>query len=94
MRNGRRYLQRDRFCPGKGATGAGVVGHAHREAVVPAVGRQQIFARALEVEHSAVERAVMRIAKHGAHGVVCSTKQTNPLIIITSITTLVFHYLF
>lgn len=69
------YGQSDSFRPGKGARRAIVVGDTHRERVIATVGRQQVLARALEIEHSPVERPVMRIAKHGAHGVICRSKR-------------------
>jgi len=63
-------LEGDGLCPGKGTTGPGVVGDANGEAAVFAVGRQQVLARALEVEHAAIEGPVVRVTEHGAHGVV------------------------
>lgn len=62
--------ERDRLGPGKGTRRTRVVGDPDGESVVAAVGRQQVFACALEVEDPAVKRAVMRVSKHGAHGVV------------------------
>ena len=65
------YLEGDGLGPGEGAAGAGVVGDANGEAAVLTVGRQEILARALEIEDAPVERPVVRVAEHGAHGVVC-----------------------
>ena len=67
----RTYGEGDGLCPGEGARGTGVVGDSNGETVVAAVGRQQVFAGALEVEDAPVERPVVRVAENGAHGVVC-----------------------
>jgi hypothetical protein len=50
---------------------SGIVGHTHREAVVLAVGREQVLARALKVEHAAVVRPIVRVTEHGAYCVIC-----------------------
>lgn len=73
QKNGGTYSQGDGFGPGKGARGSGVVGHPNRERVIPAIGGQQVLARALKVEHAPVERPVVRVAEHRAHGIVCNS---------------------
>ena len=61
--------QEDGLGPGERFGVAAIVAHSDPEVVGTAVGREKILAAALEVEESAIERAVVGIAENGADSI-------------------------
>ena len=51
-----------------------VVVNSHGEVAVPTRLSEDVATGALEAEDSAVERAIMRVAKHGADGALCKER--------------------